>query len=175
MGQDPGGSPYLFIVGCARSGTTLLHRIVDAHPLVAITPEMHWVSNRLRTDDPRNESLVTPEVIAELTEHKRSHFGLDRADFEGLLGPDESVPYRAFLGRLFGLYGRVREKPIVGNKTPAYVRHLPELHAQWPEARFVHIVRDGRNVCLSILNWESAKSACRRRERGVQRALEQTP
>jgi len=157
MRQDPGGSPYLFIVGCARSGTTLLHRIVDAHPLVAITPEMHWVSNRLQTEDPRGERLVTPEVIAELAEHKRfSHFELDRADFEGLLGPDESVPYRAFIGRLFGLYGRVREKPIVGNKTPAYVRHLLELHGLWPEARFVHIVRDGRDVYLSVLNWKKA-------------------
>ncbi len=157
IGQGSGGAPYLFIVGCARSGTTLLHRIVDAHPLVAITPEMHWVSSRLQAYDPRGERLVTREVIAKLAEHKRfSHFELDRADFEDLLGPDEPVPYREFLGRLFELYGRVREKPIVGNKTPAYVRHLPELHGLWPEARFVHIVRDGRDVCLSVLNWKKA-------------------
>ncbi len=161
-----GGSdrnPYLFIVGCARSGTTLLHRIVDAHPLIAITPEMHWVSNRLKTDGPHGEPLVTPEVIRELADHKRfSHFELARADFEGLLGPGESVSYREFLGRLLGLYGRVREKPIVGNKTPAYVRHLPELHELWPEARFVHIVRDGRDVCLSILNWKKANKTAGR-------------
>ena len=36
-------NPFVFIVGCPRSGTTLLNRIVDAHPLIAITPETHWV------------------------------------------------------------------------------------------------------------------------------------
>ncbi len=155
--RGAGVSPHLFIVGCARSGTTLLHRIVDAHPLVAITPEMHWISNHLRTDDERGESLVTPETVSELADHKRfSHFELDRGDFEGLLDGGEPVPYRAFLGRLFGLYGGARGKPIVGNKTPSYVRHLPELHELWPVARFVHIVRDGRDVCLSVRNWKKA-------------------
>ena len=38
------GNPYLFIVGCPRSGTTLLQRIVDAHPLIAMTPETQWVA-----------------------------------------------------------------------------------------------------------------------------------
>lgn len=154
-GRDSWIAPYLFIVGCARSGTTLLHRIVDANPLVAITPEMHWVSNHLRAG---GEPLITSGVLSELTDHKRfSHFELDRADFERLLGPDESVPYREFIGRLFGLYGKAKGKTIVGNKTPAYVRHLPEIHALWPEARFVHIIRDGRDVCLSISNWKKAE------------------
>jgi hypothetical protein len=154
MARGSGEPPYLFIVGCARSGTTLLHRIVDAHPMVTITPEMHWISKRPGADGGRDELLVTPEVVSELADHKRfSQFGLDREDFEGLLGPGESVPYREFLARLFELYGRVREKPLVGNKTPSYVRHLPELHGSWPEARFVHIVRDGRDVCLSVHDW----------------------
>jgi hypothetical protein len=155
MARGSGEPPYLFIVGCARSGTTLLHRIVDAHPMVTITPEMHWISKRPGADGGRDQPLITPEVVSELADHKRfSQFGMDREDFEGLLGPGESVPYREFLGRLFELYGRVREKPLVGNKTPSYVRHLPELHGSWPEARFVHIVRDGRDVCLSVLSWK---------------------
>ncbi len=157
VARSSGEPPYLFIVGCARSGTTLLHRIVDAHPVVAITPEMHWVSKRLDADGGRGEPLVTPEAVSELADHKRfSQFDLDREGFEGLLGPGEMVPYREFLGRLFELYGRTRKKPLVGNKTPSYVRHLPELHGSWPEARFVHIVRDGRDVCLSVLNWKKA-------------------
>lgn len=155
MVQGSGEPPYLFIVGCARSGTTLLHRIVDAHPMVTITPEMHWISKRPSADGGRDQPLVTPEVVSELADHKRfSQFVMDREGFEGLLVPGESVPYREFLGRLFELYGRVREKPLVGNKTPSYVRHLPELHGSWPEARFVHIVRDGRDVCLSVLGWK---------------------
>jgi Sulfotransferase family len=149
--------PHFFIVGCARSGTTLLHRIVDAHPLVAITPEMHWIPNHVDPEGERDEPLVTSEAVLRLADHRRfSQFGLDREDFEGLLGPGETVPYRVFLRRLFALYGRAKKKPLVGNKTPAYVRHLPELHESWPEARFVHIVRDGRDVCLSVLGWKKA-------------------
>jgi hypothetical protein len=58
--RGSGEPPYLFIVGCARSGTTLLHRIVDAHPMVTITPEMHWISKRPGADGGRDELLVTP-------------------------------------------------------------------------------------------------------------------
>ncbi|WP_166174884.1 sulfotransferase family protein [Rubrobacter tropicus] len=151
-----GLEPHHFIVGCARSGTTLLHRIVDAHPLVAVTPEMHWISKHLETDA-AGGPIVTPRTVSELADHRRfSHFDLDRPDFEALLGMEESLPYREFLRRLFGLYGRSKDKPVVGNKTPAYVRHLPELHGLWPRSRFVHIIRDGRDVCLSVLNWKKA-------------------
>ena len=36
-------NPYVFIVGCPRSGTTLLQRVVDAHPDIAIIFETHWI------------------------------------------------------------------------------------------------------------------------------------
>ena len=62
-----GCDPYLFIVGCARSGTTLVHRIVDAHPEIAITPEMHWITRQFKS---RN-GLVASELVSELTGHKR--------------------------------------------------------------------------------------------------------
>ena len=150
----PGCDPYLFIVGCARSGTTLVHRIVDAHPQIAITPEMHWITRQFRS---RN-GLVTPEVVSELTGHKRfAQFEIPRQQFEGLLGSGEALPYPTFLRRVFGLYGKINNKPLVGNKTPAYVRSIPTFHALWPEAKFVHIIRDGRDVCMSILNWKKAE------------------
>src|SRR3712207_7702923 len=92
--------PHLFIVGCARSGTTLLHRIVDAHPEIAITPEMHWITRHFKS---RN-GLVTPELVSELTEHKRFvQFEIPQEQFEGLLGSGEPVPYPTFLNRVFGL------------------------------------------------------------------------
>ena len=154
--DDYGRDPYLFIVGCARSGTTLLRRIVDAHPQIAITPEMHWISHYLNYFKNQNR-LVTPELVSELTEHKRfAQFEIPREEFEGLLGSGEPVPYPTFLNRIFGLYGKIKNKPLVGNKTSGYVGRILDLHALWPEAKFVHIIRDGRDVCLSILNWKKA-------------------
>jgi Sulfotransferase family len=148
-----GCDPYLFIVGCARSGTTLVHRIVNAHPEIAITPEMHWITRQFKS----GPGLVASELVSELTGHKRfAQFEIPREEFEALLGAGEALPYPTFLNRVFGLYGKINNKPLVGNKTPAYVRSIPTFHALWPEAKFVHIIRDGRDVCISILNWKKA-------------------
>jgi len=148
-----GCDPYLFIVGCARSGTTLVHRIVDAHPEIAISPEMHWITREFES---RN-GLVASELVSELTGHKRfAQFEIPREQFVALLGSGEALPYPTFLNRVFGLYGKIKNKPLVGNKTPAFVRSIPTFHSLWPDAKFVHIIRDGRDVCISILNWKKA-------------------
>jgi hypothetical protein len=150
--------PFVFLVGCARSGTTLLQRIVDAHPRIGITPEMHWITDYFR--EPKwlsPEGQVTAEQVAGMMEHKRfRQFDCTREAFEGLLDSSEPTSYSAFLEGIFAMYGKSKGKRIVGNKTPAYVRRMPTLHALWPEAKFVHLIRDGRDVCLSVLNWNHA-------------------
>jgi hypothetical protein len=151
-------TPFVFIVGCARSGTTLLERVVNAHPQIAVTPEMHWITDYFREGRwLAPEGRVTPEQVASMVRHKRfRQFDFDPKEFEALLGPGEAVSYVAFLGRIFSLYKKNKGKPLVGNKTPAFVRRLSTLHGYWPEAKFVHLIRDGRDVCLSVLNWNHA-------------------
>jgi hypothetical protein len=134
-----------------------VRRIVDAHPEIAITTEMHWISHYVNYFKNQNR-LVTPELVYELSEHKRfAQFEIPREEFEALLGSGEALPYPTFLNRVFGLYGKINNKPLVGNKTSGYVRRIPTLHALWPHAKFVHIIRDGRDVCLSVLNWNKAE------------------
>jgi hypothetical protein len=151
-------TPFVFIVGCARSGTTLLERIVNAHPQIAVAPELHWMTDYFRERKwLAPEGRVTAEQVSSMVGHKRfRQFDFRREDFEGLLGPGESPSYVTFLNRVFALYQKNKGKPLVGNKTPAFVRRLPTLHGYWPEAKFVHLIRDGRDVCLSVLNWNHA-------------------
>jgi len=52
---------------------------------------------------------------------------------------------------VFAVYARMSGKPRYGDKTPRYVLYLPQLANLFPEARFVHIIRDGRDVTLSLL------------------------
>jgi hypothetical protein len=149
-------NPYLFIVGCPRSGTTLLRRIVNSHPLIAIPREQHWLAKWYeRRKGVTLEGMVSPELLTALLEYEKfARLEIDREDLEALMVSDEPLSYADFVTGVFDLYGRARGKPLVGDKTPAYVRSIPTLHALWPEARFVHLVRDGRDVSLSAINWD---------------------
>lgn len=149
-------NPYLFIVGCPRSGTTLLQRMVDAHPHIAIPPESHWIAKwfeKRRGLTP--EGFVTPELVFRLFEYPRfSQLKISREELEALIKSDEPLSYATFVSEIFDLYGKAQGKPLVGDKTPSYARSLRTLHALWPKARFVHLIRDGRDVCLSYIGWE---------------------
>ena len=149
-------NPYVFIVGCPRSGTTLLKRMVDSHPSIAIPTETHWIPRFYKKRTGLTpEDLVTPELIAKLVEYWRfPKFNVDREDIEKTIACGKTISYAAFVSRFFDLYGQSQGKRLVGDKTPPYVRDIPLLHALWPKARFVHLIRDGRDVCLSMMNWD---------------------
>jgi hypothetical protein len=78
-------------------------------------------------------------------------------DLLGLLSDGEPLRYERFVAQIFDMYAARREKPFAGDKTPGYVRRIEQIHELWPRARFVHIVRDPRDVCLSMLEWRSGE------------------
>jgi hypothetical protein len=149
-------NPYVFIVGCARSGTKLLRKMIDAHPQIAIPPETHWIPKPFeRRQGVTPDGLVTPELVSRLlAREKFTRMRIGQDELEGLVAGEEPVSYSTFVTGVFDLYGKGQGKRLVGDKTPSYLRHIPTLHALWPQAKFVHIIRDGRDVCLSILSWK---------------------
>jgi hypothetical protein len=153
-------NPFLFIVGCARSGTTLLQRLLNAHPELAVVHETHWIPAfwRERTGLTA-EGTVTRELLPRLLGHERfrkrfGKAGIGQKELRGLLKTGRPMTYARFVSGLFDLYGRLQGKPLVGDKTPRYVQNMATLHGLWPGARFVHLIRDGRDVCLSALHWK---------------------
>jgi hypothetical protein len=157
-------NPYGFIVRCARSGTTLLRRMIDAHRQIAITHETHWIAKRFeRRQGVTPDGLVTPELLSRLlSDEKFRRMGIGQDELEGLVAGEEPVSYSTFVTGIFDLYEKGQGKRLVGDKTPSYVRSIPTLHALWPEARFVHLIRDGRDVCMSAINWSRAYKLARR-------------
>jgi hypothetical protein len=144
-------NPYVFVVGCPRSGTTLLQRLLDAHPQLAVINETLWITRE--ADGP-----VTPDLVSHLFENRRfQRLGLPREQVELLLEGEGAQPYARFVSAVFDLYGKTQGKALVGDKSPGYVRHIPELHDLWPEARFIHLIRDGRDVWLSVAAWKKAE------------------
>jgi len=151
-------NPVIFLVGCPRSGTTLLQRLTDAHPELAIVHETLWIPGFYeRRVGLTPDGEVTPALLPRLLEHRRfEQLAIGADELERLLAALAPVHYARFVGALFDRYGAERGKRLVGDKSPGYVRSIAVLHELWPRARFVHLIRDGRDVCLSALGWPKA-------------------
>jgi hypothetical protein len=148
-------NPFVFIVGCPRSGTTLLQRILNANSRLAVIHETHWIAKfyqKAVKETP--EGWVSPELLRKLGKHpKFKYLGISREEMLSWHN-GEPVSYAAFVASVFDRYGQDHGKPLVGDKTPAYARFVDLLHSLWPAARFIHLIRDGRDVCLSAVNWK---------------------
>lgn len=146
--RKPVGPPAPFIVGVTRSGTTLLRLMLDAHPDLAIPPETHFVPQLIRTA--RKRGVSCEEVHGVVTGHRQwGDFGLDSGEllrrYCALDQIDPETTMRAF----FELYAEREGKPRWGDKTPNYVKRMKQIERWIPEARFVHMIRDGRDAALS--------------------------
>jgi hypothetical protein len=73
-----------------------------------------------------------------------------------MVAKNEGATYSEFVSKLYDRYGLTQGKPLVGDKTPWYVRKLSTLVELWPQVRVVHLIRDGRDVWLSMRNWRMA-------------------
>lgn len=147
-------NPFAFIVGNPRSGTTLLRHIVNSHAQIAFLPEspwfMNWLEKGIGVDA---EGFVTPDLAPTLLSKRRLFrdldLGITTRDFEGWIESAGRLSWAELISILCNRYGQARGKPLVGNKTPSFVRRIQTMHDLWPGTKFVHILRDGRDVFLS--------------------------
>ncbi|HJS17866.1 MAG TPA: sulfotransferase [Anaerolineales bacterium] len=128
-----------FIFGHARSGTTLLMRLVRLHPEVHCNYQGHFF-----TRQPLLKSLVnTPEAEEWLT--RKSNRWNQGSDLSPLV-------IRAAADFIMERDALKEGKQIVGDKSPSSTIHgqaVRDLHAVYPDAKLVYIVRDGRDVLVS--------------------------
>ena len=143
--------PAPFVVGVRRSGTTLLRLMLDAHPQLAIPSETHFVPDLIEAS---GKDDASPESLAGmLISHPRwGDFHLDAGELRGRFQKLERINSGAVLRAFYVLYAEQESKPRWGDKTPGYVRHMRKIEEALPEARFVHLIRDGRDGALSILS-----------------------
>lgn len=139
----PAGWVSVFIVGAARSGSTWLHALLGAHPLVATTVELsvfhRYVARWMESWEFEREVLAARGVP------------------QGLRYVISEVEFRAFLNSfVHTCYERVYERKPgathVLDKQPGYSPHVRLIDEMVPGARFVHLVRDGRDVAVSMRN-----------------------
>ncbi len=142
-----------FIVGNDRSGTTMLRLILDRGPDVAIPPESMFLTD---VTLPGGDGGAWDEDAAQLLMQRVWQH--PKVRLWDLPGPAPRMPRglspeaarRCVLAAPFEAYARRHGKLRWADKTPHYVHHVDELLEIWPAARFVVLVRDGRDVALSL-------------------------
>ena len=153
-------NPFVFVVGCPRAGTTLLQRMLDHHPQLAVANDTHFIPRALHKLAPRQvaravEGHAIPlddALIDGLLNYHRFHrIGVDADDARTMAA--ESSTYAGLIERIYAGFAARQGKPYGGEKTPDYVRYMPLLHGLFPQTKFLHIIRDGRDVALSTLDW----------------------
>jgi hypothetical protein len=142
-------SPAPFVVGVMRSGTTLLRLMLDAHPDVAIPSETRFIPDV--ADKCRGASDPRATFVAALTSHERWPIFHIPADLlaERIARMDPFSPGEG-LRAFFHLYAEKFGKPRWGDKSPGYSRYMLLIQELLPEARFIHLIRDGRDIALSV-------------------------
>jgi Sulfotransferase family len=136
--------------------------MVDAHPQIAIIPEIRWLAPRFTSRAGLTpEGLVTPALLDQLSSlGDFTPFPLNREELAELVRSDRPLSYADFIAFLFDRYGQNKGKALVGHKNadPTVPPDIRTLHTLWPNAKFVHLIRDGRDVCLSVNGWRLAKN-----------------
>ena len=141
--------PMPIIVGAARSGTTLLRLMLDAHPELSIPSETRFVPELLKLEG--KPQFLREQFYQIITKQRRwQEFNLSKTLLSDNLARIEPFTISQGLRCFYKLYADRFKKQRWGEKTPAYILHINDIQAILPEAHFIHIIRDGRDVALSM-------------------------
>lgn len=125
-----------FVVGCQKSGTTWLQSALNGHREIALSGEGHFTS-------------VLAPALAEAFKIHNAQF---KTTFK--LGNDDLLAaLRMLIDRTLDLYMEAKSDPsqvrFIGDKTPEAAVAMPLLLSLYPDAKFIHIIRDGRDGVVS--------------------------
>jgi sulfotransferase family protein len=150
----------IIVVGCPRSGTTMLQLMLHAHARIAIPPETRFVLSayRNRRDfGDLGEAANRRALARHIVDRRESRFcdlGLPAEDIVERIAAGPGTLGSA-LGTIFQRYAARFGKPRWGDKRPAYLHNIDLLLRLFPDAQFINIVRDGRDCVASLkeMSW----------------------
>ena len=146
--------PFPFFVGCGRSGTTLLRAMFDAHRDMAVPDEVAFIIRYARPHyalqygwPRRFDAARCADLIVADPSFRR--WPITETEVRAALTDAVPTSFADTIRRLYSLAAARSGKPRYADKTPMHVLHLRRLGRLFAEARFVHVVRDGRDVAMS--------------------------
>lgn len=141
------------IVGSPRSGTTLLRFMLDAHPELTIPPETGFLTlgSQFRgRGDKLRERFFRAIVNYPKPSPAWPDFEIPEEVFWAALVEIKPFTFADGCRAFYRLYAARFGKERWGDKTPLYCLELDAIRRLLPEARFIHIIRDGRDAALSL-------------------------
>ena len=168
--QTPPGVPYpadgvpvFFVVGLAKSGTTWLMKILDAHPEVLCKGE-----GRFFGEEYRREVLAQTQTKQQPSSLYNALLGseylrlwIDRSVWTREGETDEQIRDLVRLATNYFLTTELSKsgKKVVGDKTPLLgPKFVEEIHEIYPEAKVIHIIRDGRDQAVSFIHQQGNRA-----------------
>ncbi len=145
----------IFVIGNPRSGTTLLRLILNNHEEICIPPEcgfiQWWHQKYADWQVTDNDDKLEEFVKDILSSKKMETWGLDKSELFTFLKTKKAKSYAEITAMVceFFAQSKGRKSSRWGDKNNYYINHLPLIHEIYPEAIFIFIIRDGRDVACS--------------------------
>ena len=144
---------FPIFVGSGRSGTTLLRTIFDAHPDLTMAHEPQFTGTVTRKLRELNRDGFKIDRFLDTIYGNPNYRRMDLSRYQVAQSLNANPPTNLAdaVRSVFSLYAEKEGKRLYGDKTPGYIIQIDEISRLFPEARFVNVIRDGRNVALSYL------------------------
>jgi hypothetical protein len=143
-----------FIIGSQRSGTTMFRLMLNNHPDICVPHESVFITVFYRKLDEYgnlNNSDNMRNLLTDISAHPLVVRGKLIPCQEAVLACSPTT-YAELITAIFDSYAAQKGKSLWCDKTPFYTEDIDLLNNIFPNSRFIHIVRDGRDVALSQKN-----------------------
>jgi len=155
---------HLFILGNPRSGTSLFRVMLNNHPNTICPPECgfaHWWLSKYsnwKMDD--NSSIRLEEFLNDLLISKKIEtWQLLKEDLRKVITKRNPINYSELVDCIYLSYSKnINEIEVIADKNNYYINYLNDLRRIWSNAKFIHIIRDGRDVACSYMEVEKLKT-----------------
>lgn len=143
----------IFVVGCDRSGTTLLRLMLDAHRNLCIPNESDFIVELWQSRPRYGNCTSSAELDAfmrDLSAIRRYRlWGINDSEVRQHLNGHRGS-FASLINGVFHAFAQREGKRRWGDKTPRYTVALPVIAALFPHACVIHLIRDGRDVAASL-------------------------
>lgn len=151
----------VFIIGNPRSGTSLFRLMLNAHSDIISPPEcgfLHWWYPKYKDwDESSNKSINIDDFVNDIKSSKKMEdWNLDFEKLKQIIKQQNPENYDQLSEMVYLMFAEQKgKKPlIIADKNNYYIKHLNDLNKIWPSAKYILLVRDGRDVACSYLNIE---------------------